>query len=318
MKKRYAMFVVICSLVLGIGVFLLGSAWAQEPAAGNGVPAHLLVTVEPHHGSDVPAIGQEDVKVYEGHDRDKVTDWIPAVGDRAALELVILLDDGSSSSGLGPQLEDLRKFINAQPATTKIGVAYMRDGTAMMAQDPTDDHAQAAKKLRLPLGESGVNASPYFALSDLIKRWPATPARREVLMVTDGIDRYYGGGDTQDPYVQEAIDDAGRAGVIVSAIYNPGAGHFGHSHWQTYWGQIYLSELADKTGGEAYYIGFDGPAVSFSPFLDDVERRLGHQYFLIFLAKAPKKSGWQRVRLSTEVPNADLVSAGRVWVSAGR
>lgn len=316
MKKRYAML--ISGLVLGMSLFLVGVASGQEPGAGNGVPAHLLVTVEPHHGSDVPAISQEDVKVYEGHDRDKVTDWIPATGDRAALELVILLDDGSSSSGLGPQLEDLRKFINAQPATTKIGVAYMRDGTAMMAQDPTDDHAQAAKKLRLPLGESGVNASPYFALSDLIKRWPATPARREVLMVTDGIDRYYGSGDLQDPYVQEAIDDAGRAGVIVSAIYNPGAGHFGHSHWQTYWGQIYLSELADKTGGEAYYIGFDGPAVSFSPFLEDVERRLGHQYFLIFLAKAPKKSGWRQVRLSTEVPNADLVSAGRVWVSAGR
>ena len=317
MKKRYDLFVLISGWVLGMSLFLVGVVWAQE-AAGNGVPAHLLVTVEPHRGTDVPAIGQEDVKVYEGHERDKVTDWIPATGDRAALELVILLDDGSSSSGLGPQLEDLRKFINAQPATTKIGVAYMRDGTAMMAQDPTDDHAQAAKKLRLPLGDSGVNASPYFALSDLVKRWPATPARREVLMVTDGIDRYYGSGDLQDPYVQEAIDDAGRAGVIVSAIYNPGAGHFGHSHWQTYWGQIYLSELAEKTGGEAYYIGFDGPAVSFTPFLEDVERRLGHQYFLIFLAKAPKKSGWQQVRLSTEVPNADLVSAGRVWVSAGR
>jgi hypothetical protein len=308
----------IFSLVLGMSIFLVETAWAQEPATANGVPVHLLVTAEPRHGSDVPTINREDVRVMEGHDRDKVTDWIPAVGERAALELVLLLDDGSSSSGLGPQLEDLRKFINAQPATTEIGVAYMRDGVAMIEQNPTDDHAQAAKKLRLPLGESGGNASPYFALSDLIKRWPATAARREVLMVTDGIDRYYGSGDLQDPYLQSAIDDAARAGVIVSAIYNPGAGHFGHSRYQTYWGQNYLAELAEKTGGEAYYIGFDGPAVSFTPFLDDVERRLGHQYFVIFLAKAPKKSGWQQVRLSTEVPNVDLVSAGRVWVSGER
>lgn len=50
-----------------------------------------------------------------------------------------------------------------------------------------------------------------------------------------------------------------RAGVTVSAIYTPGVGHFGHSYWQTYWGQIYLSQLADETGGEAYYIGFSGP-----------------------------------------------------------
>ena len=68
--------------------------------------------------------------------------------------------------------------------------------------------------------------------------------------------RYYGTGDLQDPYLEQAIDDAQRAGILVSAIYTPGVGHFAHSYWQTYWGQIYLSQMADKTGGEAYYIGF--------------------------------------------------------------
>ena len=55
----------------------------------------MVVTVEPHHGSDVPAVNREDVMVYEGKDRDTVTEWIPAQGDHAALELFILLDDGS-------------------------------------------------------------------------------------------------------------------------------------------------------------------------------------------------------------------------------
>ncbi|HEY3975500.1 MAG TPA: hypothetical protein VGM18_21050 [Candidatus Sulfotelmatobacter sp.] len=318
MNKRYEIPVLISVFGLGLSLFGLASALAQEASATGGVPAHMVVTVEPRHGDTPPAINQEDVRVYEGHDRDKVTEWVPAQGDRAALELFVLLDDGSGSGSLGTQLEDIRRFINAQPATTKIGVAYMRDGTAMIEQDLTDDHSQAAKKLRLPLGESGVNGSPYFSLSDLVKRWPASLARREVVMISDGIDRYYGSGDVQDPYLQTAIDDAVRAGILVSAIYNPGAGHFGHSYWQTYWGQIYLSELAEKTGGEAYYIGFNGPAVSFGPYLQDVERRLGHQYFLTFLAKPPRKAGFQQVKLSTEVPNADLVSAGRVWVPAGR
>jgi hypothetical protein len=275
------------------------------------------VTVEPKHGSNVPVITRDDVMVHQGKDRDQVTDWTPAQGDRAALELFILIDDDANTS-LGSQLEDIRQFINAQPSTTKIGVAYMQNGIARVAQEPTSDHAQAAKALRLPMGAGGANASPYFSLSDLVKKWPSGAERREVLMVSDGIDRYYGEGDPEDPYLQAALDDAGKAGIVVSAIYTPGVGHYGHSYWQNYWGQIYLSQLADKTGGEAYYIGFTGAPVTFAPYLDDVARRLEHQYFLGFLAKPEKKSGWQQIRLSTEIPNVDLVSAGRVYVSPGQ
>ena len=106
-----------------------------------------------------------------------------------------------------------------------------------------------------------------------------------------------------------------RAGVLVSSIYNPDSGHFGHSRYQTYWGQIYLSELSEKTGGEMYYFGFNGSPVAFAPYLEDFSQRLTHQYFLTFVAKFPKKSGWQQVRLKSEVKNIDLVSPGRVWVS---
>ncbi len=310
----------LASMTLGLlSVFLLstGSAFSQQSPPEAGVPAHMLVTVEARHGENIPVINKDDVMAYEGHDRDTVTEWIPAQGDHAALELWILLDDGSSAS-LGTQLEDIRQFINAQPDTTKVGLAYMQNGIARVAENLTSDHALVAKALRLPLGIGGANGSPYFSLSDLIKRWPASTARREVVMVTDGIDRYYGEADPQDPYLTEAIDDAVRAGVLVSAIYNPGVGHFGHSYWQTYWGQIYLSRLAEETGGEAYYIGFTGAPVSFTPFLDNQSHRLTHQYFLTFLAKPPKKAGWQHVRLSTEVSNADLVSAGKVWVAPGQ
>jgi hypothetical protein len=183
-----------------------------------------------------------------------VVEWIPAQSEHAALELFVLLDDGSDSS-LGTQLQDLRKFIDGQPASTKVGVAYMQNGIAKVEQNLTSDHAQGAKALRLPMGMGGANGSPYFSLSDLIKRWPESTARREVLMVSDGIDRYYGTGDMSDPYLDEAIANAQRGGILVSAIYSPGVGHFGHSYWQTYWGQLYLAQVAERTGGESYYIG---------------------------------------------------------------
>jgi hypothetical protein len=289
----------------------------QSPPAAGGVPVHMVVTVEAHHGSDIPVINREDVMVYEGRDRDTVTDWVPAQGDHAALELFVLLDDGSSFN-LGSQVDDIRKFIDAQPASTQVGVAYMQDGIARIVQNLTNDHALAAKVLRLPLGSAGANASPYFAVSDLVKRWPESSARREVLMVSDGIDRYYGIGDLQDPYLDTAIHNAQRAGIMVSAIYLPGAGHFGHSYWQSYWGQLYLAQLADKTGGESYYFGLTGPAVSFAPYLEELTQRMSHQYLLTFLAKPQKKAGMQRVKIKTEVSHADLVSAEEVYVPAAQ
>ena len=303
------------ALACAVLILSAGAALAQQTPPATGVPVHMVVTAEPRHGSTVPVINREDVKVMEGKERDTVTDWVPAQGNNAALELFILIDDESNTS-LGTQLEDIRQFINGQPPTTKVGVAYMQNGIARVVQDLTTDHEQAGKSLRLPLGAGGANASPYFSLSDLVKKWPASNARHSVLMISDGIDHLYGSGDLENPYLLAAIDDAARAGTVVSAIYTPGVGHFGHSYWQTYWGQIYLSELADKTGGEAYYIGFTGAPVSFSPYLDDLGHRLGHQYLLTFQAKPPKKAGFVPVKITTEVQNVDLVSAGRVWVPA--
>jgi hypothetical protein len=312
--KKVRLMVVAVEGVLFLGLSLSLRSAAQEETSPVGNPAHLLVTVEPHHGNDVPTINQNEVMVYEGHDRDKVVEWIPATGDRAALELFVLLDD-SSGENIGSRLNDIKQFIDAQPESTKIGVAYMQNGTARVEQNLTNDHAQAAKAIRLPIGDPGINASPYFSLSDLIKKWPDSSARREVVIITDGIDRYNDSNDLEDPYLDQAIADADRAGIVVSAIYNPGAGHFGHSYWQTHWGQIYLSELAERTGGEAYYIGFTDAPPSFTPYLNDLGRRFTRQYLLTFLAKPPKKSGWQQVRLGTEVPKVDLVSAGRVYLT---
>jgi hypothetical protein len=293
------------------------SGLSAQAAAGNGVPVHTVVTVEARKGANPPLINREDVLVNEGKDRDPVTEWVPAQGDHGDLEFFILLDDGSNMT-LGTELESIRQFIAAQPPTTKIGLAYMQNGIARVAANLTTDHDAVAKALRLPVGVAGANGSPYFSLTDLVKRWPAGAMRREVLMITDGIDRYYGSGDLEDPYLQSAIEDAQKAGIIVSAIYSPGIGHFGHSYYQTYWGQLYLSKVAEETGGEAYYIGMTGAPVSFNPFLQDLTNRLTHQYLLTFLAKPPKKAGLQRIKISTEVPNADLVAPQRIFVPAAR
>jgi hypothetical protein len=253
------------------------------------------------------------VIVYEGHDPDKVTNWIPLQGDLAGLELFIVLDDGLSTS-VGSQLGDLQKFISAQPATTAIGIGYMRDGTVLVAQDPTTDHARAAKALRIPIGARGISASPYLSIADLIKKWPARQERREILMISDGVDSLYGGGP-DNMYVDQAVEAAQKAGVIVFSIYAGGAGHFGHSFWRTNWGQNYESQLSDQTGGESYYQGLGSP-VSFTPYLQDLAQKLNHQYLLEFAAKPEKKAGLAKIKLTTEVPNAELVAADKFYTQA--
>jgi len=155
--------------------------------------------------------------------------------------------------------------------------------------------------------------SPFLALSDLIKRWPASPARHEVLLVTSGIDPM--GGGASNPYLDAAIEHAQRAGIVVYSIYAPAAGHGGHSSWRMNWGQNHLAQITEATGGESYMLGF-GALVSFAPYLSELAEHLTHQYQARFLVKPGNKAGFQPVRFTTEVPNAEIVGAGRVYVPA--
>ncbi len=286
------------------GILLL----AREDVPSPAVPVQLTVTVEARHGKEVPVLKPGDLMIFQKNERLRVT----GLEARAALELFILIDDASGMS-LGQQLQDIRQFIETQPAATSIGIGYMRNAMVEVAQDLTADHPKAAKALRLPIGYPGVMPSPFLALTDLIKRWPATSSRHEVLLVSSGIDPM--GGGLSNPYLDTAIEHAQRAGVVVYTIYAPAAGHGGHSFWRMNWGQNHLAQIAEETGGESYMLGF-GPLVSFAPYLAELSEHLAHQYVVTFVAKAGPKAGFQSIRFTTEVPNAEIVGANRVFVPA--
>jgi hypothetical protein len=286
---------------------------SQTPSAT--IPAQVVVTVEARHEHEnaVPSLKTGDVTAYEGHDRLPVTNVVPLQGENARLQLFLLLDDASSSA-LGSQLGDLRSFVGAQPATTSVGIAYMRNGMAEVVQNLTANHGDAAKARRLPLSSPGVSASPYLSLRDLIKRWPSSADRREVVLVSSGVDPLGGTGPV-NPYLDNAIDDAQRQGIVVYAIYMPTEGHSAHSFYRLNWAQSHLAQIAEETGGEAYMLGFGAP-VSFAPYLDEIGARLTHQYRVTLLMKPENKGGFRKVRFATEVPNAELVSASKIYVPA--
>jgi len=283
-----------------------GFGFAQEK-----VPVTMTVTVDAVRGREMPQLKPEDVMVYHGRQRLEVTAWNALQGEQSGLELYILIDDASGMS-LGGELADLRRFIEAQPANALIGIAYMRGDSAEIAQGLTTDHPKASAALRLPFGRTATGGSPYLAFNDLLKNWGACCVRREVLIVSSGIDPL-GGFGPENPFVDTAIGQAQRAGVVVFAIYTPRAGHSSHSFWQMNWGQNHLAQLAEETGGESYMLGYQAP-VSFTPYLDDVSEHLKHQYTLTFLIDRPAKPGLVPIRLTTEVPGAEIIGASKVWV----
>lgn len=312
MKRQRAQWSMALGLLIGF-TFVVPSILAQQSSPGT-VPVSTVVSVEARHGKDIPTVTREDVRVFKGRDRLQVTDWIPLQGSAAELELFVLIDDGTNPM-VASQWDDLRRFLNAQPPSTAVAIAYMQYGTNRVVQNFTKDHAAAGKMLRLPMGTSAGGTSPYLSVTDAIKRWPASPARHAILLISDGIDVLQPG--INDPYMLEAIEQAQRTGTQIYSIYASRAGHFGHTYWRISQGQNDLSQLADTTGGEAYYQGYDTP-VSFGPYLGEIANRLDHQYKLTFLAPTEKKANYLHVRLETEVPNAELVTADKVYVQAAK
>jgi hypothetical protein len=303
--------------ILGI-LLCLGSVpdiWPAQQALSETVPVNVVASVEARHGKDIPAVdNKEDVRVFEGKERLRVTDWVPLQGSTAGLELLVLIDEATGQT-VASQFDDLRRFMSAQPSTTAIAVGYMEFGTVRMAQNFTKDRDAAGKALRIPLGAVAIGSSPFLSITDVIKRWPQSKSRHAVLLVSDGIDPLQPG--ISDTYLDQAIETAQRTGTQVYSIYASGAGHFGHSLWRINQGQNNLSELTDKTGGESYFQGLSTP-VSFAPFLEEFAERLNHQYMLTFEIKPDKKPSYRHVRLETEVPNAELVTADRVYVPVAK
>ncbi len=272
---------------------------------------HVIVSAE---GKDhqVPLLERDYISVEVNREPGRVVSWTPLVGNQAQLQLYIVIDDADSTK-LGSQFGDLKSFINAQPASTQIGIAYLRYGMAEILQAPTADHARAANALRLPLGEFGIDASPYVALSDLIKKWPPTEARREILAIMSGIDPYYQSPDMFDPYLTGAIEAAQKNGIVISSIYYASEGHLGHSFFRVTWGQNYLSMLDEDAGGEFYWQGVSNP-VAFQPFLQEFSDWLTHQYLLTVEIESSGKPELKPIKVMSTRKGVSLVAPSKIYL----
>lgn len=289
------------------------AAFAQTT---DGVSAKTIITVLPKSSEQTPNITPQDLKVQVNGKSVETDNVTPMRGDRAGLELVILIDSGARTS-LGRQMNDIANFVKSLPPTTEVGIAYMINGRAVFEQPFTADRNRALQSLHLPGGPAGVSASPYFCLSDLARNWPSqnTGNRREVIMITDGIDPYEVRFDPEDPYVNSAIKDSIRAGIVVDALYWHDEGLASRESFLANGGQNLLTLTTGATGGRFYYQGLGNP-VSFTPFLDELKKRMQNQYELGFNVPAKKKPDVQTLKVRLEMPGVKMDSPNLVYVPA--
>jgi hypothetical protein len=251
------------------------------------------------------------VTVVEGNTPAPVMRMERLAGDLADMQLFVCLDDSTRTSSLGTQIPELKRFVESLPASTQVAVGYIRNGVFPGAQGFTADHQNAAGAIRPPMALPGGNGSPYFGLSELVKHWPSKKAtgRRAVLMLTDGVDPYYGAAMLDDPYVDTTVWDAAKEGVTVYAIYLRGAGSGGD--WATNIAQSRLMQVTEETGGYAYFQDFTDQ-VTISPFLQDLQHRLENQYRVTIEALNGK--GVQPMKLRSALPGLKIQGPARIYI----
>ncbi|HXN17001.1 MAG TPA: hypothetical protein VN875_01605 [Candidatus Binatus sp.] len=289
---------------------------AQDQASSSNVQVTTVVTALGPKYSAPPALGKQDINVTEGKQKREVTSWVPAQGDKAALQLAIVIDDADSQD-LATQLGDLKNFISSQPAGTAIGVFYASNGTVQPASQFSTDHEAVAKSVRIPLGYTGAYSSIYLSVMSLMKGWPVTGgARREILLIADGIDRFRGDYPIS-PDVDSTIINAQRAGIMIHTLFASGVGRATRNSFRLNLGQSNLAKIADATGGEAFFQGFFTP-VSYAPFLQQLDMVLKNQYWLSWATERVKKpKGELRgFKVRTEQRGVDISAADKVFVPA--
>lgn len=298
------------NLVVGAVAMILALSLTSAMAAGPGTVT-MTVTAVAKKDASVPPVKKDDAQLYLNKERTQISDW--KHGEK--LYLAVLIDD-SLDNGVASQWDDLKAFLTSQPDTTYISVAFARNGTAMLAQDFTNDHELAAKALRMPLGGGGAFSSPYLALLDLMKRLPASGERRSILLFSSGID-YLRGNYPTSPDLDSTIQRAQKQNINIWSIYAPDAGHRARGFFRISRAQSNLSQLSEETGAESYYLGSGAP-VTFKPYFDEISTHLSNQYLLTFTGSGGQKGRFQRVHVATELPNIEFLAPSEVFLPAAQ
>lgn len=275
-------------------------------AASQAADLQMIVTVADHASHKPAELKINEVNIFDA----TITDWRKlAAGD---LELFLVIDDAANYD-FGSKLQQLRTFVTSQPAAVSIGVAYIHDGVLQMASQPTTDHAAVVSALRAPSGSKTGN--PWCALSDLMEQWPKKSVRREVVLVSPGVDDSAVEGAIC-ANAETAIRDAERGGVQIFALFNPAQAYLTESWKKTDSGVSELAHVCFESGGEAYFRGNEA-SDTVAPYLADIAEHLANQYLVSFrVTDAAPRGAFRKLFVMSGATNPELMVPDSVWIPA--
>ena len=168
----------------------------------------------------------------------------------------------------------------------------MEYGKVVFAGPLTADYAAVLGGVRMPSGLPGTSGGAYFCLSDLARHWPSkdAQARREVVMVTNGLGYYQAHFDRYAPDVMSAIADSARAGLVVYSIYWAAPGPVRRGSVRELFRPKH-PELRDRRNRRQELWMGTGDPVSFRPYFDELNRRFRNQYELGFVGSGRRQIG---------------------------
>lgn len=277
--------IIICMAAL-VGVFTPALA-AGSP---DGTERTIVVTAHPHSDrmrQEALKLRADDFSVRENKVLQKILSVKPAA-EAPPIIAVLIQDD--LVSRVNNELDGLKRFIRQLPEGSRVMTGYLTAGSLRVTQDFTTDRGRAADSLRIL--RSAVDAAPYNPYVELIealRKFEAQPpGRRIVLMVSDGLDSSRGLESASTLHsidLDRAIAESQRRGVTVFSFYAPSVGLTSFSRLEASYGQGSLLRLADETGAEAFFSGFD--FVSFDPYIKEFNDALGLQWLITYRSETP-------------------------------
>ncbi|HMV87514.1 MAG TPA: hypothetical protein PLD20_14370 [Blastocatellia bacterium] len=219
----------------------------------------------------------------------------------APMSIAVVLQDDLVSH-VNNEIQCIKDFIRQLPEGTRVMTAYITAGSLRVTQEFTADRGRAADSMRIIAGSPNVSSySPYIEITDALQRFEGQPPGRHImLLVSDGLDLSSGyryASPSFSLYLDQAVNEAQRRGVVIFPFFAPSSRSFRWDRFAINYGQGSLNRLADETGGEAFFSGWD--FVTFDPYFRELNELLDRQWLITYRSSNTGK-GFRRIEVTTD------------------
>lgn len=325
----------VLALVLGLAITQAKSApGPKQEQSGNSQPpqsqkplrvqtslVNLFATVRDNHHALVPNLTQDDFKIFEDGQEQKVAFFSKDLN--LPITLGLLIDtSGSETNTLMSEQVAMSRFIHEVLRKKDMSMVMSFDTEVDLLADFTEDTAlleRAIQRARInaPQGTGGIAQGPvaqthivgtalydaiYLACNDKL----ATEAGRKALViVTDAQD------EGSKLKIQDAIEAAQRADTVIHVILvaDPNSSGFG------YIGGSVAKKMADETGGRVIEVRNEK---KLQEAFDQISEELRSQYTLGYYPSNQERNGaFRKIKVDTTRPGTKVLARRGYYAPKG-